>query len=399
MLSERLLKALMIAGSIVIAVCFVCILLLSRALSMEKDKQSAGMVQDQTTPVALPSATLNLLPKSGETSSEPVLTFAVFGGSADKSGNGKRLHEPALRNALSSIKEGEGAQFAVVLGDLASGSVSAEHAAANLNAWLDVATDYFPEGFFYPCFGLQESAHKGRSKIFAEHDDRTHPDNADKVEQNYKIAVFSEVFDEFEVTGFCHSVYGRTAYYFRRENCNFIVLNTKWYEQMDRVSKTVRDWIAGIAKNGADFNLIFLYGTPFPTFSVGMEMDAPYSTTTDDFAGKSNKEFRDEFWSLVEGLPGAIVFCGSEQLYARKTIDARYGNFQKYVFQISSAGLQGAFDTGINDPNSLDAGPYYREHYIIGKIHADRMVFEVKTVEDSAMLDSFVMVAQREDAG
>jgi hypothetical protein len=83
MLSERLLKALMIAGSIVIAVCFVCILLLSRALSMEKDKQSAGMVQDQTTPVALPSATLNLLPKSGETSSEPVLTFAVFGGSAD----------------------------------------------------------------------------------------------------------------------------------------------------------------------------------------------------------------------------------------------------------------------------------------------------------------------------
>ncbi len=64
MLSERLKKALMIAGSITIAVCFVCILLLSRALSLEKDKQQK-IDQEQAAPIALPAATLDLLPGSG----------------------------------------------------------------------------------------------------------------------------------------------------------------------------------------------------------------------------------------------------------------------------------------------------------------------------------------------
>jgi len=399
MLSERLKKALMIAGSITIAVCFICILLLSRALSAEKDKQPKSVIQDQAAPIALPAATLNLLPGSGEAGGGPAFTFAVFGGSADKAGGGVELNELALRNVLSKIKEGENAQFAVVLGDIASGSVFAENAAASLNAWLDVATEYFPESFFYPCFGLQESAHKGRNKIFADDDDRTHPDNAEKVEKNYKISVFSGLFDKFEADGLCHSVYGRTAYYFRRGNCNFIVLNTKWYDQMDRVSGTVRDWIAEIAANGADFNFIFMYGTPYPTFSAGMEMDAPYSTTTDDSEAGANSEFRDEFWKLVDKLPGAVVFCGSERLYARKTIDGRYGEFEGNVFQISSAGLQGAFDTGVNDPNPPDAGPYYREHYIAGKVFDDRVVFEVRDATDAAMLDSFAVYAESEIPG
>lgn len=393
MLSERLKKALMIAGSITIAVCFVFILLLSRALSAEKDKQQKSVVQEQATPVALPASTLNLLPGSGETGGEPVLTFAVFGGSADKTGGKGSLYEPALRNALSKIKEGENAQFAIVLGDVASGSVFAENASANLNAWLDVAAEYFPESFFFPCFGLQESAHKGRNKILNADDDRTDPDNAEKVEKNYKITVFSELFDEFEPDGLCHSVYDRTAYSFRRGNCNFIVLNTKWYDQMDRVSGTVRDWMEGIAGNGAAFNLIFMYGTPYPTFSVGMEMDAPYSTTTDDSGGRANRAFRDDFWKLVDKLPGAVVFCGSEQLYARKTIDGRYGEFEGNVFQISSSGLQGAFDTGMNDPNPPDAGPYYRAHYITGTVFDDRVVFEAKDAKDSTVLDSFSVYA------
>jgi hypothetical protein len=388
MLSERLKKALIIAGSIVIAVCFVCILLLSHALSMEKDKQPAGVMQDLTIPVALPSATLNLLPEPDK-NSEPLLTFAVLGGSADKTGKGEKFNEPALRSALSGIKEGSTAQFAVVLGDIATGSVLYENAKANLNAWLKVATEYFPKSFFYPCFGLQESAHKSRNKILTEQDDRTDPKNTEKVEKDYKISMFSKVFDDFEISGLCHSVYGRTAYYIRRENCNFIVLNTKWYDQMDRVSDTVREWVENIAKNGADFNIIFLYGTPFPTFSVGMEMDAPYSTTTDDFSGKSNKAYRDAFWSMVDKLPGAVVFCGSEQLYARKTIDKRYGDYLSNVFQINAAGLHGAFDTGVNDPNALDAGPYYREHYIIGMVYEDRVTFEVRDAADSALLDTF----------
>lgn len=391
MLSERLKKALMIAGSITIAVCFVCILLLSRALSMEKDKQQK-IPKEQAAPIALPTATLNLLPGSGEPAEEPVLAFAVFGGFADKTG-GKKLNEPALRNVLERIQKGENAQFAIVLGDIASGSVFAENAAANLNAWLNVATEYFPESFFYPCFGLQESAHKGRNKILSADDDRMHPGNAEKVEKNYKITIFSEIFDQFETEDLCHSIYGRTAYSFRQGNCNFIVLNTKWYDQMDRVSGTVRNWIGKIAENGAAFNLIFMYGTPYPTFSTGMEMDAPYSTTTDDADSGANSAFRDEFWKLVDKLPGAVVFCGSEQLYARKTIDSRYGKFEGNVFQISSAGLEGAFDTGVNDPYPPDAGPYYREHYMIGKLFEDRVVFEVKDAKDSTLLDSFAVYA------
>ncbi len=395
MLSERLKKALMIAGSITIAVCFVCILLLSRALSLEKDKQQK-IDQEQAAPIALPAATLDLLPGSGEPAEEPALTFAVFGGSADKTGGGKALNEPALRNALERIQKSENAQFAVVLGDIASGSVLAENASANLSAWLNIATEYFPESFFYPCFGLQESAHKGRNKILNAEDDRTHPDNAEKVEKNYKITIFSEIFDQFATEGLCHGVYGRTAYSFRRGNCNFIVLNTKWYDQMDRVSGTVRNWIGKIAENGAAFNLIFMYGTPYPTFSAGMEMDAPYSTTADDADSGANSAFRDEFWKLVDELPGAVVFCGSEQFYARKTIDERYGEFEGSVFQISSAGLQGAFDTGMNDPHLPDAGPYYREHYMIGKLFEDKVVFEVKDAKDSAILDSFAVYAEGE---
>jgi|GEM_PF-1834594 len=394
-MGERLKKALMIAASVVMAACFLCILLLSRALSMEKDRQSATASAEPVLSAALPSATLNLLPEPRQESG-PLLTFVVLGGSADKTGKGEPLYEAALRRALSRIKEHENAQFAVVLGDIATGSVLAENARENLDAWLDVATAYFPESFFFPCFGLQESAHKGRNKIFSEKDDRTSPENADKVEKDYKIALFSEVFDEFEADGFCHSVYGRTAYYFRRGNCNFIVLNTKWYDQMDRVSDTVRDWVRKIAGNGADFNLIFLYGTPFPTFSAGMEMDAPYSTTTDDWGGKTNAAYRDEFWSLVDGLAGTVVFCGSEQLYARKTIDARYGDYNGNVFQVSSAGLHGAFDAAVNDPKALDAGPYYREHYIIGKVYSGKVTFEVKDAADGSVLDAFAVHAQGE---
>jgi hypothetical protein len=244
---------------------------------------------------------------------------------------------------------------------MASGSVNGETAEENLGKWMDIATEYFPVEFFYPCFGLQESAHKGRNKIWKANDDRSDPANAEKVEKNYKLTVFSEVFEKFQWDAFCHETYERSAYCFRCENCKFIILNTKWYDQMDRVSKTAREWMSEIAEDDAAFNFVFMYGTPFPTDSLGMEMDADYSTTTDDAAETTNRAYRDEFWAAVDELSGAAVFCGSEQMYSRKTIDSRYGSYRNGVYQISAAGLGGPFDTAVNDPNPADSGPFYCE--------------------------------------
>lgn len=395
MLSEKITKALIVAASGVIVACFISILVLSRALSFEKEKRQRGIGINEAVQVELPESTLNLIPGSEAKHEEPILTFAVFGGTADRTGRLEVFNEPALRNTIASIKS-QNPNLAFVLGDIASGTVSQINASANLTAWLEVATEYFPESFYYPCFGLQESAHVGRNKILS--DDENQSGNDKKVEKNYKVEVFSELFDEFVVDEFCNEIYGRTSYYIRIDDCNFIVLNTKWYEQMDRISDTVRSWIKKISQNGAKFNLVFMYGTPYPTYSIKSEMDADYSTTTDDIDGKPNSELRDDFWKLIDSLPGAVVFCGSEQLYVRKVIDDRYGDFNGNAFQINCAGLQGTFDSAVNDPHMLDSDPIYREHYVIGRVYENHIAFDVIDILDSAIIDSFRIYHESEHA-
>ena len=123
MLSEKITKALIVAASVVIAACFISILVLSQALSFEKEKRQSGIGIIEAVQVELPESTLNLIPGTEAKHEEPILTFAVFGGTADRTGRLEVFNEPALRNTLASIKS-QNPNLAFVLGDIASGTVS-----------------------------------------------------------------------------------------------------------------------------------------------------------------------------------------------------------------------------------------------------------------------------------
>ena len=334
---------------------------------------SADALSRPVTVSPSPSPTLTPAPAAD-------LTFAIAGGSAAKGGEAGAVCTQTLSAALRSAKD-QGAAFVVMLGDLATGSVFPDVARANLEAFADCAFQYFDPEDVYPVFGLQESHHKGRNQILDPQEDPEEFPN--KVEKDYKLAIFSEVFCEFTADSFCHDVYGKTAYAFTAQDCNFIVLNTKWYEQMDRVSSTVVDWLKSYAENGVSCNLVFLYGSPYPLCDVKTEMDADYSTTTDDEEEKTNAQYRDELLAAIGQLPSPVIFCGSESLYARREVDG--------VLQVSCSGLGWEFDRSLNSEEGLLFGPCYQNHYLLCGVYPDRLEFSAIDPTDGSVIDRFAV--------
>jgi len=341
-------------------------------------QEAAPSPSPAPTPSPCPSPAPAAVPEP--TAEAPLLTFAVVGGSAGKGGSEPALCTESLQAALQQAKL-HGAERVMLLGDLAAGSVFGEVAEQNLRAFLETASEFFSEHRLYPVFGIQESHHKGRNKIFAEEDDRSDPDLADMVEKDYKLAVFSAVFDEFEADSFCHKVYGRTVYAFTKNDCNFFVLNTKWYEHMDRVSPTVIRWMLDYADNGAAYNFIFLYGTPYPICETGMEMDADYSTTTDDQQTMTNAEFRDEFIAAVRKLKNPVLFCGSESMYARRTVNG--------LTQLNVSGMGYEFDRSVNAEEGILCGPVYENHCLVAQVYEDNVEFTVYHADSGEIIDRF----------
>lgn len=205
-------------------------------------------------------------------------------------------------------------RFVMTLGDYGMGSSDAAEAKTQYQTFLDTAAQFFPKSAIYACYGNHEALCKDGG-----------------------IEVFSEVFSDFIADNFCKpEKYGRTVYHFSANNCNFFVLNTNSPDAAHSIPDDVLEWLQYFTGNGDAFNFIFIHEPAFPSGNhVGNSLD-------------KNPKQRNKFWSVVDNIPGAIVFNAHEHQYARRRIDRSFtdqnGNpYVNEVYQITTAGMGAPF--------------------------------------------------------
>lgn len=249
--------------------------------------------------------------------------------------------------------------FMVTLGDYGMGSSDAVEACAQYEQWLQAATKHCSPSFFYVLYGNHEA----------------------KLEGKEGIQIFSDVFSDFIADEFFEpGIYGRTVYYFSRENINFFMLNTNSSNQPHRVSDAVITWMQSKTNRGERNNIFFVHEPAFPTGNhIGRSLDA-------------DPQQRDAFWSFVSTVPGAIVFNAHEHQYTRRLVDHTFNDsFINGVYQITSAGMGAPFHYTYTDTRGIIVPPQYAFHYVICDVYPDHIQICAEDL-DGNILDEFELM-------
>lgn len=273
---------------------------------------------------------------------DPYLRFVVM---SDSRGSDHGINNTVVRRTLNQIRKiSPSPQFAIIPGDLVSGSDSYEEIREQLSYFKDIITDYYPSEFFYPGFGN----HEGRAGIEGE-------------------KAFSEVFSELNVNSL--EGYNNTVYYFDKLGTRFYMLNSNHPGGENTISDSQLNWIKSNNLKGQKNNIFFFHEPAYPTGAhIGSSLDV-------------NKLQRDKLWEVIDQSPNPIVFCGHEHNYTRRHIDSSFNEivngrafyFNKLVYQVTTGTFGAPIYRDYKDNKNVDVPPVPMYNFVIVDITNDEM--------------------------
>lgn len=284
------------------------------------------------------------------------LRFVVM---ADSQGDNDGINLEVVTKTLAEIKKiSPQPSFAVMPGDLISGTRSYSETKDQLVHFKNTITQYYPIEFFYPGFGNHEAA-AGKSGEQA----------------------FEDVFTETEAN-FLDS-YHKTVYYFDRYNTRFYMLNSSHHGEKDMISDVQLNWIKTNTDSGKLHNVYFFHQPAYPTGAhIGSSLDV-------------NGLQRDKLWEVIDSSVNPIVFCGHEHNYSRRHIDSDFNetikgqsfSYSKVVYQIVTGTFGGFPSWDYGDNRNVDVPPIPEYSYTVvdineSKIHVTVYNLEGKIIDD-----------------
>ena len=332
-------------------------------------KPSPGETTDAPIVSGLPQGTVGLTPQSpGSESPVSIATpdvplghpqtafrFVVMG---DSRGSDNGINSEIVKKIMERIKLlSPQPDFAIIPGDIVSGSDSYEGVKSQLEYFKKTVTAYYPAEFFYTCIGNHETSGDG-------------------------VKAIGEVFSEFKVSEFLKG-YGRTAYYFDRGNARLFMFDTDYPGELHEVSDKQLDWVRANL-NDSGVNLFFLHEPPFPTgANVGYSLD-------------KNPFQRAKLWELVDSSNDPMVFCCHEHNYTRRHINADFNTtidgvgfkYGKTVYQVTTGGFGAPLYNEFTNKKDVDVPPVVEYNFVV--VDVDGSKLSVKAYNpDGRQLDSF----------
>ncbi len=291
------------------------------------------------------------------TSPTGALRFVVMG---DSRGSDNGVNSAVVKGIMEKIKTvSPQPQFAIMPGDICSGSKSYSTTKAQLEYFKKLITAYYPIEFFYPGIGNHE--------IIAGPDGEK---------------AFAEVFPEFKAS-FMEG-YNRTVYYFDQGNTRFFMLNSDHPGEVHTISSIQQTWVKNNIDSGKAHNLYFIHEPAYPTGDhVGSSLDA-------------NLTLRNSLWKLFDTSAAPMAFCGHEHFYSKRHIDSSFNEksdakdltFQKSIYQITTGGFGAPHYTGYTSKKGVDVPPIPEYHYIIVDINENKIKLTVYNI-DNKIIDQF----------
>lgn len=279
---------------------------------------------------------------------------------ADSRGSDNGINSQIVKKTFERIKSlFPQPEFAVIAGDICDGAKSQDAVKKQLEYFKSIAVKYYPSEFFYPGIGNHEVLNSsGGEKAFA------------------------EVFSEFKASFLPD--YGRTVYYFDKENTRIFMLNSNQPGETHKISDKQLDWIKTNTDTEKKHNLFFVHEPAFPT-------GAHVGSALDSYPLQRNK-----FLEVVDKAEGPMVFSGHEHNYSRRHIDSSFNQtvdnfrfvFTKNVYQIVTGSFGAPLYTKYTDTRGVDVAPVAQYHFAVVDVSSGKISVNVYNL-DGDVLDSF----------
>ena len=267
---------------------------------------------------------------------------------ADSRGSTNGVNVAAVTKTMKAIKKLKvKPSFAMVVGDLISGSKSGKTTLLQLKSFEKLATKYYPESFFFPGVGNHEVV-SGKSGETS----------------------FAKVFNKFNGKSFLAG-YNRSVYYFDKGNSRFFMLNSDHPGEIGKISDRQLEWLKKNINPNSKNNFFFFHEPAFPT--------GPHiGSSLDKYPAQ-----RDKLWEIIDASTNPIVFTGHEHYYTRRHI-----TMSKLVYQVTSGSFGAPLNTIFRDKKDVDVPPISQYNFCVVDINEKTIDITVYNL-NGKVIDSF----------
>lgn len=285
--------------------------------------------------------------------------------SADSRGSETGVHEKQMRSVLSCIKKLDPQpSFMVVIGDLIQGAKTKKELAAQYDVWKRVAGEFYPIGFYYPAVGNHEMTLRDQGGLDA----------------------FNAAFEDAFQAEFYGNGYGKSVYYFDMGSARFFILNDYHPKHRHKIAPDVVRWMKEHTDKDKAFHFVFCHEPGWPTGAhLGSSLD-------------SYPQARDELWTVVDAMPGAVYFAGHEHNYSRTQIDPSFSEtlgskkfkFKSTIQQVVVGGFGATLQTEFKSKKGVVVEPRIVYCYAVVDVYSDHIRVRAFDIKDH-LLDDFLV--------